>query len=212
VSSIQLRPYGERGLLILLHDDVQDVGAAVRGWAEAVRAAQLPEVVDVVPAARSVLLHLTDSQAQQAVRSIIASMQPLPTVVDDAGDVVEIDVVYDGPDLDVVASVTGLTVSELVAAHTGVVWRSAFAGFAPGFAYLTSTDGRLRVPRRAEPRSRVPPGSVALAAGYSAVYPRASPGGWQLIGHTDRRMWDLERQPPALLPAGRQVRFVARPG
>jgi KipI family sensor histidine kinase inhibitor len=107
-----------------------------------------------------------------------------------------------------VAAVAGLTRAEVVAAHTGRPWRGAFAGFAPGFCYLTGGDDRLAVPRRHESRSSVPAGSVALAGGFSAVYPRESPGGWQLIGTTDAVLWDVDRQPPALISAGAWVRFV----
>jgi KipI family sensor histidine kinase inhibitor len=90
------------------------------------------------------------------------------------------------------------------------MWRVGFSGFAPGFAYLVDGDARLRVPRRSEPRTSVPAGSVALAGEFSAIYPRQSPGGWQLIGHTDAVLWDLERQPnPALLTQGMWVRFRA---
>ncbi|WP_377323398.1 allophanate hydrolase subunit 1 [Pimelobacter simplex] len=120
-------------------------------------------------------------------------------------------VVYDGPDLAEVAGQTGLSEAEVVAAHTATPWRVAFGGFAPGFAYLVGGDPRLRVPRRAEPRTTVPAGSVGLAGEFSGVYPRASPGGWQLIGRTDVVLWDLDREPPALLAAGATVRFVAVP-
>ncbi len=99
----------------------------------------------------------------------------------------------------------------MVAAHTGTAWTAAFSGFAPGFAYLTGGDPRLSVPRRAEPRTRVPAGAVALAGGFSGVYPRASPGGWQLLGRTDLAVWDLARDPPALLRPGVRVRFTAVP-
>ena len=115
---------------------------------------------------------------------------------------------YDGPDLGEVASLTGLTVADVVAAHTQVPWRVAFGGFAPGFAYLVGGDPRLRVPRRDTPRVSVPGGSVALAGDFSAVYPRTSPGGWQLIGTSDAVLWDVERQSPALLTPGTAVRFV----
>ncbi len=114
---------------------------------------------------------------------------------------------YDGPDLAEVAARTGLSPPDVVRAHTGSEWVVAFAGFAPGFGYLTGGDPRLSVPRRATPRVRVPAGAVALAAGYSAVYPRASPGGWQVVGHTDRVLWDLSADPPALLRPGQRVRF-----
>jgi KipI family sensor histidine kinase inhibitor len=123
---------------------------------------------------------------------------------------IQIDVVYDGADLDEVARLTGLTTEQVVAAHTATPWRVGFGGFAPGFAYLIGGDGRLEVPRQSEPRTRVPAGSVALAGEFSAVYPRESPGGWQLIGHTSKdtaELWDVDRDPPALLRPGMWVQF-----
>ena len=118
-----------------------------------------------------------------------------------------IEVNYDGDDLDEVAGLTGLSRAEVIAAHTGRPWRVGFVGFAPGFGYLTSGDPRLTVPRRATPRTRVPAGAVGLAGEFCGVYPRESPGGWQLIGRTDARMWDIERDPPTLLRPGAWVRF-----
>lgn len=120
---------------------------------------------------------------------------------------VEIPVVYAGADLLLVAAHTGLSVAQVIAAHTGTEWKVGFTGFAPGFAYLIGGDPRLVVPRRAEPRPRVTAGSVALAGPYSGVYPTESPGGWQLIGHTDLPLWDLQRDPPAVLRPGTRVRF-----
>ena len=106
------------------------------------------------------------------------------------------------------AALTGLTGAEVVRRHAGREWTVAFCGFAPGFAYLTGGDPALRVPRRDTPRTAVPAGSVGLADGFSGAYPRRMPGGWQLIGRTDAVLWDLDRQPPALLPPGTRVRFV----
>jgi biotin-dependent carboxylase-like uncharacterized protein len=83
----------------------------------------------------------------------------------------------------------------------------AFAGFAPGFGYMVGENQQLEVPRRSSPRTAVPAGSVALAGNYSAVYPRRSPGGWQLIGRTNARMWDLDRDQPALAAPGHRVQF-----
>ena len=123
-----------------------------------------------------------------------------------------LEVRYDGPDLAGVAAHTGLTTDEVVAAHTGTRWRVGFVGFAPGFAYLVGGDRRLEVPRRPSPRTVVPPGSVGLASTFSAVYPRESPGGWQLIGRTDAVLWDADRDPPALLQPGSWVQFVAVAG
>ncbi len=120
-----------------------------------------------------------------------------------------IDVVYDGADLADVAELTGLDVPGVIEAHTGRPWRCGFGGFAPGFAYLVGGDPRLAVPRRSEPRTRVPAGSVGLAGEFSGVYPRQSPGGWQLIGHTDAVLWDVDRPQPALLMPGMRVQFRA---
>ena len=127
----------------------------------------------------------------------------------DRGAEVVVDVVYDGPDLADVAGQTGLTAAQVIEAHTATLWRVGFSGFAPGFAYLIDGDPRLRVPRRREPRTSVPAGSVGLAGEFSAVYPRRSPGGWQLIGRTDAVLWNLDRAHPALLTRGMWVRFRA---
>ena len=120
-----------------------------------------------------------------------------------------IDTVYDGEDLAEVGELTGLGTEGVIAAHTGQTWTVAFAGFAPGFGYMVGENQDLEVPRRSSPRTAVPAGSVALAGNYSAVYPRRSPGGWQLIGHTGARMWDLDREQPALAAPGHRVQFRA---
>jgi KipI family sensor histidine kinase inhibitor len=125
-----------------------------------------------------------------------------------AGDTVELPVHYDGADLDDLARLLELTTDEVVARHTGAEWTVAFCGFAPGFGYLTQPGTAWDVPRRATPRTKVPPGSVALAGEFSGVYPRESPGGWQLIGRTDVAVFDLDRDPAALLRPGTRVRFV----
>ncbi len=107
------------------------------------------------------------------------------------------------------AARTGLTEAEVVAAHTGQTWTVAFCGFAPGFGYLVGVDDRLRVPRRAQPRTSVPAGAVGLADAFAGIYPRSGPGGWQLLGRTEAVLWDLDRDPPALLRPGVRVRFAA---
>ncbi len=185
--------------------------AEVLAWAAQLRAAALPGVVDVVPAARTVLVKLEGTRFQGAIRRRLRNMRVTAEEVaapDRRADVV-IDVVYDGPDLAEVAGHTGLTIAQVIDAHTGSLWRVGFSGFAPGFAYLVDGDARLRVPRRSEPRTAVPAGSVGLAGEFSAVYPRQSPGGWQLIGRTDAVLWDLERPAPALLTQGMWVQFRA---
>lgn len=196
--------YGDRGLLIECGDTDEVLGVAA-----AVRAAALPEIVDIVPGARTVLLGLAGPGLQATARTRLAALDPAGAArAGDTGEVT-IDVVYDGADLDEVAAMLRMTPQEVVDAHTGTSWQAGFVGFAPGFAYLVGGDPRLQVPRRAEPRTRVPAGSVALAGEFSGVYPRESPGGWQLIGRTDAVLWDTGRASPALLSPGVTVRFRA---
>jgi KipI family sensor histidine kinase inhibitor len=121
---------------------------------------------------------------------------------------VEIPVRYDGADLAETAALLGISEPELIARHTAAPWRCAFIGFAPGFGYLEAPGAELAVPRRSQSRTAVPAGSVALAAGYSAIYPRSSPGGWRIIGSTTATLWDLDRPEPALLRPGTRVRFT----
>jgi len=125
--------------------------------------------------------------------------------------VVEITVRYggeDGPDLAEVAERTGLTPDQVVEAHAAVDYTCYFLGFAPGFGYLGVLAPELELPRRAEPRTRVPAGSVAIVGRQTAVYPSATPGGWHLIGRTEAVLWDVQREPASLLAPGDRVRFV----
>jgi KipI family sensor histidine kinase inhibitor len=179
-------------------------------------------VVDVVPAERTVLVISTfDETGRRALRDLVALVEerggdftgaagrsvPVPSGF---GAVVELPVRYDGPDLAEVAVLTGLGETEIVALHASTEFTVAFTGFAPGFAYLRGLPDVLRVPRRAEPRTRVEAGSVGLAGEYSGIYPRASPGGWQVIGRLDPGappLWDSGREEPALLRPGMRVRF-----
>jgi KipI family sensor histidine kinase inhibitor len=198
--------YGDQALLVQCGST-----AEVLAWADALRAAALPGVLDIVPAARTVLVKLDGPRYQGVIRQRLRKLRVSPETAAPAeriADVV-IDVVYDGPDLGEVASHTGLTIAQVIDAHTATLWRVGFSGFAPGFAYLVDGDPRLRVPRHTEPRTAVPAGSVALAGEFSAIYPRRSPGGWQLIGHTDAVLWDLVRSDPALLTQGMWVQFRA---
>jgi KipI family sensor histidine kinase inhibitor len=193
-------PYGESALLVECGaDEVASVTAALAGLGD----------VELVPAARTVLVRAPGRL--EAVRDQVMALldQPLPPVpAPTARQTVIVPVRYDGPDLAEVAALTGLGVREVVEAHTGRPWRVAFGGFAPGFAYLAGGDPRLVVRRRSSPRTTVPQGAVGLAGPYSGVYPRSSPGGWQLIGSTDLLLWDAARTPPALLAPGWWVRFV----
>jgi KipI family sensor histidine kinase inhibitor len=206
---------GEHAVLVEV-GGLDDVLAFAHALREAVAAGTpgYSDVVDIVAAAATVLVIVDDEAPIGPVRQALATL-PVVTPRSDRPDterVIEIPVQYDGPDLAEVASLTGLSVPEVIAAHTGTEWLVAFGGFAPGFAYLSWGDPRLAVPRRHEPRTSVPAGSVGLADEFTAVYPRSSPGGWQLIGHTDAVVFDIAREPPALLQSGVAVRFVERSG
>jgi KipI family sensor histidine kinase inhibitor len=188
--------------------EVDDLDQALALYAS-VRAADLPGVRDLVPAARTVLIHLDPAvTSPDRIRTAVAGLDRSGPATSGTG-AVDIPVVYDGPDLADVGRMLALSEDEVVARHTGTPWTVAFTGFAPGFGYLTGGDPVFDVPRRDSPRTRVPAGSVALAGTFSGVYPTDSPGGWQLIGRTEERMWDLNRAEPALLLPGATVTFTA---
>jgi KipI family sensor histidine kinase inhibitor len=201
-----VRDYGDHALL-LQFDTTTDVLA----WTAALQDAALPGVLDIVPASRTVLLKLDHPRRQSAVRRQLRNLHVAPELVATAPPEapITIDVVYDGADLAEVADLTGLSTAQVINAHTATAWQVGFCGFAPGFAYLVGGDPRLAIPRRSEPRSAVPAGAVGLAGEFTGIYPRRSPGGWQLIGHTDAVMWDIDRPNPALLTPGTWVQFRA---
>jgi KipI family sensor histidine kinase inhibitor len=200
---MRLLPCGDRAIL----DEVAD--AAERRRLDAtLRRRPLPGTVEHVPGACTVLVvAMTPDQLPGVAAALRGLVLDTPTEVGETDELV-VEVRYDGPDLDDIATHLGIPASEVVARHTGQVWTVEFAGFAPGFADLTGSEGDLEVPRRDSPRTRIPAGSVGLAGPYSGVYPRPSPGGWQLVGRTDVTLWDAEREPPALLTPGRRVRFA----
>ncbi|MDO8362147.1 MAG: allophanate hydrolase subunit 1 [Actinomycetota bacterium] len=192
-------PYGPQAVLVEF-DSLAEVMAAAGAW----RAAAWPAVVDIVPAARTVLVQ-HDGRFDHTL--LFRPTEGLAVV---AGPAVTIDVVYDGADLAAVADATGLSVEAVIALHTEAEYTVAFCGFMPGFAYMVGLPPVLHLPRRRSPRTRVPAGSVAIAAEYAAVYPDDSPGGWHLLGSTDAVLWDEARRPPALLAPGTPVRFRQR--
>ena len=152
-------------------------------------------------------LRLDPHDAEHEAERVLSSLGPASAAT---GRSIEIQTVYDGPDLDETASRSGLSPDELVALHTGREYRAYFLGFLPGFAYCGRLDPRIVAPRLGRPRERVPAGAVAVADGQTAVYPLDSPGGWRLIGHTDTRIFDPSQDPPTLIRPGDRVRFVPR--
>jgi KipI family sensor histidine kinase inhibitor len=200
VNGVTARPAGDRALLL-----------EVPGTEEALRVAQrlkeaCPELTDVVPGHRTVLA-IWETVPGTDLAALAAEELAVPgTAV--PGTEVEITVTYDGPDLAAVAAEAGLSPEEVVTRHAAADYLVGFIGFAPGFAYLVGGDPSLAVPRRAEPRERVAAGSVAIAGPYTGIYPRESPGGWQLLGRTDAVMFDPTRDPPACLAPGDRVRLA----
>lgn len=200
---MKLMPCADSGLLVEL-SDMDEVLALYAHLDQ-----DLPDgVVDMVPAAATLLLTIDRSRTDveslaRQVRSIEIGTHHRATTGE-----VEVPVIYDGEDLAEVARLTGLDERAVVEAHTGTPWTVAFCGFAPGFGYMVGGDERLQVPRRDNPRTRVPRGSVAIAGEFASIYPRESPGGWQLIGRTSLEVWDIDREPPALLVPGTVVRYV----
>jgi KipI family sensor histidine kinase inhibitor len=208
---ITIKSAGDAALLLAAGGDMDD-GNGAAAIAAAIRTAELPGVIDVVPGAVTVLVTfepgswsaptLTDRLAELAANTpAAAGSSPSEPVV--------IDTVYDGPDLASVAALTGMAETEVIARHQAAEYRVGWLGFAPGFGYLTGLDPALDVPRLDSPRLSVPAGSVAIAGSLAAVYPSASPGGWRLLGRTAAVMWNPARDPPALLAPGQTVRFRA---
>lgn len=203
---MRVLPAGPRALLVELDGQAEVLGL----HAEIVRRLERdegwpwPRPSDVVPAARTVLI---DGLADPGPIAAALPRWEVTPVTASTGETVRCPTVYDGPDLEAVAAHWGMSPGEAIELHTTTEFVVAFCGFAPGFAYLAGLPEDRPVPRRETPRTQVPAGSVALAGEYSAIYPRRSPGGWQLIGRTDLTLWNPDRDPAALLTPGVRVRF-----
>ncbi|MFF1574339.1 allophanate hydrolase subunit 1 [Leifsonia sp. NPDC058292] len=200
----RILPAGDAALLVEL-PDLNDVLALF----DALDRTRPPGVIDLVPASRTIGVTVDPSVLPvSTARHWLAGTEASTGVGQAERPSVELRVRYDGPDLGEVSALLGRTPAEVVALHTGSVWRVAFCGFAPGFGYLVTDHDEFAVPRRSTPRTAVPAGAVGLAGEFSGVYPRSSPGGWQLIGSTDAVLWDASAEQPALLAPGTTVTFV----
>jgi KipI family sensor histidine kinase inhibitor len=203
---------GDSAWLVELPERIDpEVSARAIAIARAVEAAPLP-VTDVVVGYRSVMVYvdpLADDAA--AVPGMLERIAAEPGAqASAAGGRLDVPVCYDapyGPDLDDVAAFAGTSVDEVIARHLAREYRVYVVGFVPGFAYMAAVDPQIAAPRRASPRLKVPPGSVAIAAGQTGIYPAATPGGWNLIGRCPVRPYDPSRAAPFLFHAGDLVRF-----
>ena len=205
--SRRLLPSGEAAVLVEC-DSLEEVLALH----DALAADPKPGVVELVPAARTILVAVNPER--MPLESAATWVRRIPAeagsrVAGASASPVTIPVSYDGVDLAATAALLAVSTEALVARHSSIEWRVAFSGVAPGFGYLVSDDWPFEVPRLDAPRPRVPAGSVALAGAFGGVYPRQSPGGWRLIGRTSSALWDAESADPALLAPGRRVRFEA---
>lgn len=201
---MRVLPSGSRALLL----EMGSLNEVLAQYA-ALQEMDLP-ILDLVPAGRTLLVVGERGVDLGKLEDEIVGVVP----GEHSGPVratVEVPVRYDGQDLRDASRLLGLTPEELVRRHLEEDWKVAFCGFAPGFSYITGARFDWTIPRRSSPRTHVPAGALALAGGFTAIYPRESPGGWQLIGHALGDMFDLDRDPPSLLLPGSPVRFVELP-
>ena len=213
-SLLTIEPLGDACLVVRFGTGVDAVTSRVVAAATAALSAPaLPGGVAIAPTFKPVAVvfdpHRADPRALSG--AILAGLQNLKSSAPTPGTIVEIPVAYggdDGPDLAAVAAHIGLDSEAVVRLHTSTDHVVGMIGFAPGFPYLLGLPAALSIPRRATPRTSMPAGSVAIAERQTGIYPRASPGGWHVIGRTPRAMFDPRRDPPALLRAGDLVRFV----
>lgn len=203
MSDLEIRPVGAGAFLVTLPDldrvlALHDELSAYPG----------PGQLEVLAAATTVLVRAGSPACAQALADHVRSLDlDRPAARDDT--LVDIEVCYDGEDLDAVAELASMSRQGVIEAHTGQLWTAAFGGFAPGFTYCVGENHLLDVPRRPSPRTAVPAGAVGLAGPFSAAYPRTTPGGWQLIGRTAAPLWDAARPSPALVVPGNRMRYVA---
>lgn len=231
MTDFSIEPLAEDALLLRFGDGIDAaINARVHAAARALRAAVLAGVTEIAPAYATLLVrfdpaqwtdHASDDPFARLATALKSNVDPglrrgdergTTASESDAARVVEIPVCYGdeyGLDLDAVAEHSGVAPDEVIARHTGARYTVAMLGFAPGFPYLLGLDPALRVPRRANPRTRVPAGSVAIGGAQTGIYPRELPGGWHLIGRTPLALFDPARDPPCLLAPGDRVRFRA---
>jgi KipI family sensor histidine kinase inhibitor len=203
-----VRPVGDHSALLELKGNV-----TVHAVAAAARERFGDQLVEVVPGHTTLLLVCAAGGVIPDFSELaaVAATSAEPPGDDAAGSsepkVVSIPVRYDGEDLAAVAQALGIDRKGVIALHCAPLYTVAFTGFAPGFPYLLGLPREIELPRLEVPRVEVPAGSVAVAAEYCGIYPRSSPGGWNLLGRTDVTLFDPAREPPALLGPGDHVRF-----
>ncbi len=206
-------PAGDAALVIELPALIDpEISSHAVGLSDAIRTEYSSLILDVVVGYATVTVYFDPLRADGgALERELERLASRPRGVDTLGrGVIDVPVCYggeEGPDLASVASTARLSEAEVIAIHSGAVYRVYVIGFIPGFPYMASVDSRLALPRRASPRTRVPAGSVAIAAGQTGIYPAETPGGWHLIGRTALKPYDASREEPCAFRAGDTVRF-----
>ena len=213
-GSRRIVPLGDSALLVEFGTTIDAaVNARALAFASGLAGRRIEGVRDIVPAYSAVAVHFDPLRTRaEDIETAVAALlrEPIP-LEDPASDVVELPCVYGGdagPDLPGVAAWAGCTEADVVARHAARVYRVCMIGFLPGFPYMAEVDPVIAVPRHPTPRLRVPAGSIGIAGRQTGVYPVASPGGWQIIGRTAARLFDVTRTPPSRLVPGMHVRFV----
>ena len=205
---------GDRAIVVELGDEISvECNRRVHSLHRAVAREDLPGVVDIIPTYRSLLVEYDATQVSYAdmMARLVDIRGAAAEVPEDNTTVVHLPVLYGGehgPDLEFVARNAGISIDEVIDLHSGTEYPVYMMGFTPGFPYLGGMSERIATPRLSTPRGVIPAGSVGIAEAQTGVYPIESPGGWQLIGRTPLRLFDVSRTPPSLIDAGDCVRFV----
>lgn len=206
-----LGPLGDAAVTLEFGSEISRAdNARVIATQRAIEAARLPGIVETVPTFRALAVHFNPEETgQQQLLAALGEIEIEESPEAVSGRKWDVPVLYSGPDLDDVAKASGLSRMDIAKLHSGVVYQVYMLGFLPGFAYLGDLSEQLRLPRLKEPRTRVPPGSVAIAEQLTAIYPAQSPGGWRLIGRTPLRLFDPAKNPPSLFAPGDVITFHA---
>lgn len=209
---IQLKLFGKKALLL---EWPQRIDRAISQEILTIQDYVLQQtdwgILDVVPAYQSLLIEFNPEKIAQEVleEKLLASITQLP-IRKERGQLWEIPVTYNGEDLATICTAKNSSVEELIHLHTAPTYYVYFIGFLPGFLYLGDLPKALHFPRRSAPRARVPKGAVAIGGQQTGIYPQASPGGWQIIGHTDFNWFSVEQDPPSRIHPGDRIKFVAQ--
>lgn len=214
---ITYTPLGDSAITVTLGEGIsRSLSADVLRVADGLRAASLMGITEIVPAYATLgifydPLRVNFDELRDRLRPVVEQSRAARTITaNPTTRTIRIPVWYNGEDLAEVAERTGHTVDEVIELHLAGEYYVYVIGFVPGFAYLGEIDSSLILPRRSTPRKRVPAGSVGIAEAQTGVYPFETPGGWHLIGQTDTKMFDAERDEPALLRVGDRVVFERR--